>query len=427
MEKHVMTGKPRILKENNRRLVLDRVRRSETICVAEISEQVGLSKTTVMKIIDYLVRTGFVVTAGKGRSTEEGGKRPTMFRFNEKAGYVIAVHIFIDQIYSAITDLNTNILYDHTIPMSEDEALDEALDAMVQSCTVLMRKAGVEAGDLIGIGVGSHGITNTRDGILYVSPHFPSWGTHIPLKALLEQRLPFAAPIILENNCRVQAIAEKTSGVARGLRNIVAVEAGTGLGSGIIINNEIKRGDHYLLGEIGHMVLDPHADEQCACGGKGCFEVMVSTKRLLRIAREQYAAFPDSKIFRKGPERLTAETIFEAANNGDTLARRLMDDIIAWFAVGFSNVIVMYDPEMIVLQGIYTQAGEYFLENLRRRVNAVSLVRMPKDVQIAYSRFGKERGVIGSAAYIISEYFKEGSFSGEKGNREREAECTPGK
>lgn len=419
MKAPLMTGKPRILKENNRRLVLHFMRASGAVSVAEISEHVGLSKTTVMKIIDYLVRTDIVLTAGKGQSTEEGGKKPTLFQFNAKAGYVIAVHIFIDQIYSALMDLHTTILHDVSIPLGEDEALDVSLDAMARSCMQLMDQAGIDATALIGIGIGTHGITNTRDGILYVSPHFPSWGTNIPLKALLEKRLPFTVPIILENNCRVQAIAEKTRGVAMDRKNIIAVEAGSGLGSGIIVKDEIKRGEHYLAGEIGHMVINPHAVERCACGGKGCFEVMVSTKRLLRLAQDQYAEFPKSTIFREGPEGVTAEAIFDAANRGDILARELMDDIIAWFAVGFSNVIVMYDPEIIIIQGIYTKAGDYFLENLRQRVNAISLVRIRKDVQIEFSRFGKERGVIGSAAYIISEYFREGSFEADRGNGDK--------
>jgi predicted NBD/HSP70 family sugar kinase len=419
MKESAMTGKPRILKENNRRLVLDLLRKSDAISVAEISAKVDLSKTTVMKIIDYLVRTGIALPAGKGHSTEVGGKKPTMFRFNERAGYVIAVHIFTDEIYSVICDLHTTILFDCSSPLKEDESLAAVLAAIVSSCQKLMRKAGIDAHSLLGIGIGTHGITNTKDGILYVSPHFPSWGTNIRFRDLLEEQLPFAVPITLENNCRMQAIAEKIRGIATDKRNIVAVEAGTGLGSGIIVQDEIKWGVHYLSGEIGHMVINPKTEERCACGGRGCFEVMVSTKRLLRLAKESYQEHPDSVIFQGGQKNMTAEGIFDAANAGDTLARALMDDIISWFAIGFSNVIVMYDPEIIIIQGVYTRAGDYFLENLREKVNEVSLVRIKKDVQIEYSRFGKERGVIGSAAHIISEYFQEGAFSTEKGSGKR--------
>jgi len=82
-----------------------------------------------------------------------------------------------------------------------------------------------------------------------------------------------------------------------------------------------------------------------------------------------------------------------------------MDDIIKWYAIGISNIVVMYDPELIVIQGIYTKAGDYFLNNLRERIKTISLPRFYKNVEIKYSKLTKEAGVIGGVSYIISEFF----------------------
>ncbi|GAI17169.1 unnamed protein product, partial [marine sediment metagenome] len=110
---------------------------------------------------------------------------------------------------------------------------------------------------------------------------------------------------------------------------------GKRLVAGVIIENEIKRGNHYLIGEIGHMIIDPEGREICACGGKGCFEAMVSTNRILRMAKEKHKEYPDSIIFNgNNPDAIDIYDIFDASNKGDKLASNIMDDVINWFGIG---------------------------------------------------------------------------------------------
>jgi predicted NBD/HSP70 family sugar kinase len=173
-----------------------------------------------------------------------------------------------------------------------------------------------------------------------------------------------------------------------------------------MVKDEIKRGVHYLAGEIGHMIINPSDDIACSCGGRGCFEVLVSTHRVLEKAQMMKTNYPDSAVFSDtGGDTPQIVTIFEAANSGDTLARLLLDDVIKWFTIGISNIILMYDPEIVIIQGVYSQAGPYFLNNLRSGVNTCSLIRIRKNVEIQYSNLGKNRGVLGGGAFIVSEYF----------------------
>jgi predicted NBD/HSP70 family sugar kinase len=98
--------------------------------------------------------------------------------------------------------------------------------------------------------------------------------------------------------------------------------------------------------------------------------------------------------------------LFAALNSNDNFAKEIIDDVIKWFALGLSNVIVVYDPQMIIIQGIYVNAGEYFLNNLRHKIKELSLPRVEKNVVIEYSKLGWERGVIGGAAYVCWDYFE---------------------
>ncbi|MFZ3386282.1 MAG: ROK family protein, partial [Candidatus Hydromicrobium sp.] len=162
-----------------------------------------------------------------------------------------------------------------------------------------------------------------------------------------------------------------------------------------------------LIGEIGHMIVDPEAREICACGGKGCFEAMVSTSRILRMAKDKYKEYPDSIIFNNNsPDGIDISDVFDASNKGDKLALDLMNDAIKWFGIGISNIILMYDPQIVIIQGIFTKSGEYFLENLRKIINKISLFSIKRETEIKYSKLGDKAGVLGAASYVLSMYFE---------------------
>jgi len=155
------------------------------------------------------------------------------------------------------------------------------------------------------------------------------------------------------------------------------------------------------------MIINPEGKYECRCGGRGCFEAMISINRLLEMAKEKIIINKDSLIFKdKEPGEINIYDIFKASNDGDRFAGELIDDAVKWFAIGFSNMILMYDPEIIIIQGIYSKAGDYFLNNLRKQINKVSLLRIKKDVEIKYSKYGKEAGVIGASCYMVSEFTK---------------------
>lgn len=400
-------GEQKILKHINRKAIMNILRNSGEISVAELSKKAKLSKTTLMKIMNYYINKGLVVIAGKGKSTEEGGKRPNIFKFNGSGGYAVGMVILANRVVSVIVDLNKEILEKTSIDLKNDEKFNIVLKKIINSYEQLIRETSIDRKKIVGLAVGTYGITNFDEGIVIFSPHFPSWGENVELKKNILEQLPDKIPVYVDNGNRFQALAEKTVGIARNEKNIVTIIAGKGLGSGVIMENEIKRGGHFLVGEVGHMIINHENGEICACGGKGCFEAMVSTKRILRRAKEEYSKYPDSLIFNgKGPDGIDVYDVFNASKKNDRLALELMDDVISWFAVGISNIILLYDPQIIVIQGIFAKAGEYFLDNLRIKVNEISLPKIKKETKIEYSKLGDKVGVLGAASYVISKYFE---------------------
>jgi len=399
--------KQKTLKQINRKVILNILRNSGKLEISELSKKVNLSKPTLMKIMNHYIKKGLVIIAGKGSSTEEGGKKPNIYKFNEDGGYAIGMIISANRLFSVITDLKSKILDKISITLKTNEGFESVLKKIIDSYNYLINNTNSDRKRIVGLAIGAYGITNFTEGKVIFSPHFPSWGKNLDLKKEILEKIPDKIPVIVDNHSRFQVFAEKILGLAKEKNNVVAIQAGKGMVAGVIIENEIKRGNHYLIGEIGHMIVDPEAREICACGGKGCFEAMVSTNRILRMAREKYKEYPDSIIFNgNDPDTIDINGIFDASNKGDKLALIIMDEVINWFGIGVSNIILMYDPQIMIIQGIFTKAGKYFLENLRKKINEISLFSIKRETEIKYSELGDKVGVLGAASYVLSKYFE---------------------
>jgi len=306
-----------------------------------------------MAIINYYLKNGLVINTGKGDSTEEGGKKPNIYKFNENGGYAIGMIVSANKLAGVITNLKSKALYKTSVPLETNEEFDSTLTKIIYLYNTLIDNTKIDRKKVVGLAIGAYGITNFTSGEVIFSPHFPSWGKNLKLKEKILEQIPDEIPVIVDNHSRFQVFAEKILGDGKEKNNIVAIQAGKGLVAGVIIENEIKRGNHYLIGEIGHMIVDPEAREICACGGKGCFEAMVSTNRILRMAKEKYKEYPDSVIFNgKAPDSIDISDVFDASNKGDKLALELMNNVINWFGIGISNITLMYDPQVVIIQGI---------------------------------------------------------------------------
>ncbi len=403
-------GKQKILKQINRKRILNMLREYDEVSIAELSENISLSKPTITKIMKYYIDKGFVVISGKGNSTEEGGKRPNIFKFNANGGYSVGMAITANKLKAVITNLKCEIVESCDIDLKTNEDVDSVVDKIAQLFDELIEKAKINSSKIIGMAIGIYGLTDFDNGVVFYSPHYPSWGRNIKMREKIQKKIPKNIPIILDNISRFHVFAEKTLGAARNISNVVSLVAGYGLGSGVIIENDIKRGFHKIMGEVGHMVINPYEEIVCACGSKGCFEVMVSIDRLKKIILDNKNKFPDSIIFDMSSngnlKDLTPEKIFEAYREGDKLTVFAMDDIINWFAIGIANIILIYDPQVIVIHGVYTRAGENFLKRLRKRVNQISLTSVKKDTKIKFSELKDMSGVLGAAAYVVNDFFK---------------------
>jgi predicted NBD/HSP70 family sugar kinase len=401
-------------KQNNIRSALALIRRRDAFSVAEISHAVRLSKTTVKKIIDLLGEMNLVLSAGKGESTEDGGKKPELYRFNRNFGYIISIHITPDAIVAVTTDLGADITYYRNLEVTTERGLDFILGQLVEIIRSFVEMKASSSEKLIGVVLALPGLADAFRGISIYSPHYPSWGRDVPLVQLLRDKLGdgYDVPLFIDNVNRYQALAEREKGVAGGATNFIIIDAlNEGLGSGIMTNGELVRGSQSLSGEIGHMTVNPVDGPLCICGNRGCFEAMVSAKRLREMIKGARAAGVSSSLFSNGmSDDIPLDVVCDLARKGDPFCNSLIDDVARWFIVGLGNVIMVNDPELIIIQGQYVKAGTCLLEKLQDGIRHIGLPDVVKQVRIEYSTLGEERGVVGGAFFIIEDFFSRRLF-----------------
>ena len=344
------------VKLNNRKVVLDVLRECRDYTIGEISALTRISKPTVKSVIDFYQASGLVEEAGKGSSTDEGGKRPTLFRFKKEYGYVISLHVGPDFIYTALSDMNADILFSRQFSIRRF-GIHKVLSLLADATREYMEIPWTRGKQLINVVIGLPGIVDSEKGLLVYTPHYPDWGRNLPFASMYRELTNVICPLHIDCVNRFQAFAEYAKGVAMDTGNFITVDAmDVGLGAGVMVDGRLKHGISNLSGEIGHMVLQADGP-LCNCGGRGCFEALVYVERVVEMLKQGFSGHESSTVYEHGDQSVTIDDLFSAAKEDDQFALEILDHIATWFAIGLNNIIMVNDPQKIVIQGVYARAG----------------------------------------------------------------------
>src|SRR4051812_32659161 len=227
-----------------------------------------------------------------------------------------------------------------------------------------INETGASRKDFRGIGVGAPGPLDREKGIVVVAPNL-GWGD-FPLSDRITKRL--GLPVNLDNDANWANVDEWGLGAARGGRTYVGITIGTGIGGGLIINGELYQGSSDVAGEIGHTTIDVNG-RHCKCGNYGCLEAYASgpaiaTRAREALVREDTASMLPSMVD-GNLERLTAETVYDAAKKGDGLANEIVRETARYLGAGIANLLNVINPDVVVVAGGVTRAGETLFAPLR--------------------------------------------------------------
>ena len=383
-------------KEHNRNLVLGTIFANEQISRADTARTTGLTRTTVSDIVSDLIDQGLVRETGIGQS--RGGKNPILLSVVEDARWLIGLDLAQNQFRAAVVNLRGKIRGATAIPVDNthrDGA--EALELVYQILDKLIHET---TQPLSGIGVGAPGLINTYEGIVVNAVNL-NW-KDLPLARLLQERYRLPAHIL--NDCQAAAIGERTYGRdLQKAQNLILVNAHHGIGSGIIINGSIYRGDGGFAGEIGHVVVIREGGTVCRCGKRGCLETVASARALIQQARQQVAQHPESRL-PSDPQDISLETIDQAYQEDDPLARELVLRTARYLGMAISNLVAVLNIQRIVLEGDMTRFGESWLDVIRQSMLDYSLDWPLQNTQVEFGQLGENAVVMGAAAVLANDY-----------------------
>ena len=252
------------------------------------------------------------------------------------------------------------------------------------------------------VGIGAAGIIDVETGLITFSPNLPGW-RNIELKDILEREL--GVKTFVDNDATVAALAEHKFGIAVGCDHFVCVTVGTGIGGGIVTNGRIYRGISGSAGEIGHMTIDINGP-RCGCGNTGCWETLASGTALEREARVKISEGVKTtipKYAKESSSRISAKSIYLAAQDGDKLANELIAQLGFYLGVGLANLVNIFNPQLIVISGGVSRMGDMLLEPTRKTVRERAFELSAKAARVEVSSLGYDAGPLGAVALALSE------------------------
>jgi len=260
-----------------------------------------------------------------------------------------------------------------------------------------IKETGATREDFLGIGIGAPGPLDRDKGIVVVAPNL-GW-RDFPLRDRVSSRVKL--PATLDNDANCATVGEWWLGAARGGNTVVGITIGTGIGGGLIINGELYHGASDVAGEIGHTTIDVNG-RHCKCGNYGCLEAYASGPAIATRAREALMREDTSSMLPSMVDnqldRITAETVYDAAKKGDALANEIVRDTARYLGAGIATLLNVINPDVVVIAGGVTRAGEALMGPLRAEVRRRAFNPAVKAARIVLAELPGTAGVVGAVA-----------------------------
>lgn len=385
-----------VMRELNRSLVLDLIKKHSPISRAGLAQASSLAKPTVSGIVEELLASGVVREIGVGSTTREGGRPPVLLEFDALSQVLAGVHVGVTTTTIVLADAVGVEFHRVRMPTGRGRA-DRTLAKIAAAVTSACRDAGV-AGRGLAVGVCVPGLTELNSGICRLAPNL-GW-RDVPVRDVLHAALN--APVYVHNSAQAAAVAEAVEGVARGAEDVVLLYLGSGVGGGLMSGGRLFTGASGLAGEVGHCPVEGSV-EPCPCGRIGCLEAVASGIAIARDAQRAVAAGRTTSL--SAVSAPSVEAVAAAAAAGDAVALELLGTAGRHLGFAASWLLNLINPEVLVLAGGMISAGDALLKPLVAATTEHALPQVGERADIRVSELGADAEVRG--AVLLAMQFSE--------------------
>ncbi|MDM5224931.1 ROK family transcriptional regulator [Cytobacillus sp. NJ13] len=373
MEKHDQL----LMKRQNKNLVLDILKTKSPISRIDIAKMTGMSPTSITRIVNELQLQGYV---RETKAVASGvGRKATLLEVCGDVLYTIGIEIDKSLLKVGIVNYVGEMVSIHKNIRNESESYIETLHKINAIIRKIMQENQIPANKIMGLAVGLPGYIDYKNGIVKVSDQL-KW-KDASLAEDLQKLTSFN--VIVDNELKMKIVAESFTGKAKDSQNSILVGIGSGIGSSIMLNGDIYRGETNNAGEIGHTVIDPTGNV-CNCGKIGCLATYISEGAILADSR-------------KVKDISSIEDVFQSYRDREPWALNIMDRASTYIALAISNLLCLYNPEVIILSGNTIEKLPEMKEVIEQKCELYIWEPLKQTVRIVYSELSDYGVVLGSA------------------------------
>ncbi|NPV08816.1 MAG: ROK family transcriptional regulator [Anaerolineae bacterium] len=390
------SGKAGFIREYNRWLVANLLRREGPLSRADLASRLGLSAPAVSRIVEGLIRQGYVEETGLAHTAV--GRRPRMLGIRAEAGSVVAVDLRrVDRVEVGLVDLQGCLVGSRERRL---ESLEPA--AVVAEIGRLAREVVSEWGGSrprpMAVGLACPGVIDFERGTVEYSAHL-LW-RDVPIRSMLSEEL--GLPTVVDTDCNAPALAESWLGAGATVDHLVYLALGPGLGVGIVVGGSVYRGASGAAGELGHTVVQVEGGRRCRCGNWGCAETFLSDEAIVQSARD---AGVDVGAPSEGDGPAAVARVFAAARDGDEAARLVVERVSRALEVLVLNILNLLNPQLLVVDA-QRGAEEELLAVARRAAEHCALPLVGRAARIETPTLGDKTVLVGAAMLVLERFWQ---------------------
>jgi len=310
--------------------------------------------------------------------------------------YYMGIDLGGTNIVAGVVNEDYKILAKYSEPTNANRTFQQVCASIASVAFEAAKKAKLNMSDFEAVGIGTPSNVYRKTNLL-VHANNLGW-TNVPFQEEMEKH--FDIPVYIDNDANCAALGEVLAGAARNYESACMITLGTGVGGGIIIDKKIFRGSDYLGAEPGHTIL-VYNGERCTCGLNGCFEAYASATALIRQIKEAIKEHPESllnKLCDGDLEKVEAKTAFDALEQGDEVAAKVVDQYISYVATGVATMMTMFRPEVFIVGGGVSNAGDKLMKPLHEKTSVLTFTaHQVENPPTVLAELGNDAGIIGAA------------------------------
>lgn len=392
-----------IKKVKQKNSILNTLFKNEKKTIADLSESLFISIPTLAALIEELVEENWLV--GEEINNGKQGRRPIIYSINPLLKHNIILDITTHDTKVLVINFKNEIVFskNYDLKLKDDSHFIENLFEIISNTIEIQRGFSRE---IIAIGVTIPGLVNKRTGFNTTYKNL-----NLENKSLGKKISEFfKLNVFILNDSKSAAYGESIYGFGKNLSHVLSINVDWGVGLGVVLNGQIFNGASGFAGELGHIQVNPEG-ELCSCGKIGCLDTVTSASALLKRIKEKLKDGQVSSLskYKDQLDKINLEMVIEAAKNGDGFAIDIIYNIGIELGKGLSVAVHLFNPQIIVVDGVLSQAGKLIVNPVEHAINKYCLPDFKEDLKIEVTNLGENAKILGMNAFVVYRLFKNNS------------------